>query len=48
MWLTLHDEGRARKSLICDPANETKSVVLTDRGLQKAEELFDDYLARKP
>ncbi len=33
-----------QKGLIGDPANKTKSVVLTDEGLQEAEELF----TRKP
>jgi Domain of unknown function (DUF6429) len=37
-----------QKGLICDPANKTKSVVLTDEGLQKAEELFTALFTRKP
>ena len=37
-----------QKGLICDPANKTKSVVLTDEGLQKAEELFKALFTRKP
>jgi hypothetical protein len=36
------------KSLIADPANKAKSVVLTDEGLQKAEELFRALFTRKP
>ena len=28
------------KGLIADPANKAKSVVLTDEGLKRAEELF--------
>ena len=31
----LHEKG-----LIADPANKAKSVVLTDEGLTRAEELF--------
>jgi hypothetical protein len=31
----LHEKG-----LICDPAGKTKSVVFTDEGLKKSEELF--------
>ena len=37
-----------RKGLICDPANKAKSVVLTDEGLQRAEELFQALFARRP
>lgn len=29
-----------RKGLIADPVNKAKSVVLTDEGLKRAEELF--------
>ncbi|PZR87920.1 MAG: hypothetical protein DI537_24815 [Stutzerimonas stutzeri] len=29
-----------RKGLIADPANKAKSVILSDEGLQRAEELF--------
>ena len=39
----LHEKG-----FICDPANKAKSVVLTDEGLQKAEELFKALFMRKP
>jgi hypothetical protein len=37
-----------QKGLICDPANKTKSVVLTDEGLRKAEELFKTLFTRQP
>ena len=37
-----------QKGLIFDPANKTKSVMLTDEGLQKAEELFKTLFTRKP
>ena len=37
-----------QKGLIFDPANKTKSVVLTDEGLQKAEELFKALFTRQP
>ena len=37
-----------RKGLICDPANMAKSVVLTDEGLQRAEELFKALFTRWP
>jgi hypothetical protein len=35
------------KGFICDPVNRTKSVVLTDEGLQQAEELFKTLFTRK-
>jgi len=31
----LHEKG-----MICDPVNKTKSVVLTEEGLRRCEELF--------
>ena len=31
----LHEKG-----MICDPVNKTKSVVLTDEGLRRCEDLF--------
>jgi Domain of unknown function (DUF6429) len=37
-----------RKGLICDPANKAKSVVLTDEGLQRSEELFQALFTRRP
>jgi hypothetical protein len=37
-----------QKGFICDPANKAKSVVLTDEGLQKAEELFKAMFTRQP
>jgi Domain of unknown function (DUF6429) len=37
-----------QKGLICDPANKAKSVVLTEEGLQKAEELFRALFTRQP
>lgn len=37
-WNTL--DRLHRKGLIADPANKAKSVVLSDEGLQRAEELF--------
>jgi hypothetical protein len=37
-----------RNGLIGDPANETKSVALTDEGLQKAEALFRALFTRRP
>ena len=37
-----------QKGFICDPANKAKSVVLTEEGLQKAEELFKALFTRKP
>jgi hypothetical protein len=37
----LHEKG-----LIADPANKAKSVILTDEGLQKAEELFKALFTR--
>ena len=37
----LHEKG-----LIADPANKAKSVVLTDEGLKRAEELFQVLFTR--
>jgi hypothetical protein len=37
----LHEKG-----LIADPANKAKSVVLTDEGLERAEELFQVLFTR--
>jgi hypothetical protein len=37
----LHDKG-----LIADPVNKTKSVVLSDEGLERAEALFRSLSAR--
>jgi hypothetical protein len=37
-----------QKGFIGDPANKAKSVVLTEEGLQKAEELFKALFTRKP
>ncbi len=34
------------KGLINDPVNKTKSVVLTDAGLQKSEELFNTLFTK--
>ena len=39
----LHEKG-----LIADPANKAKSVVLTDEGLRRAEELFKALFTRPP
>ena len=38
----LHEKG-----LIADPANKTKSVVLSDEGLRRAEELFHALFTRQ-
>ncbi|MCX8279706.1 DUF6429 family protein [Phyllobacterium sp. 0TCS1.6C] len=35
-----------RKGLIDDPANSSKSVVLSDEGLQRSEELFRTLFTR--
>ena len=45
-WATMN--RLYEKGLIADPVNKTKSVVLTDEGLQKAEELFKALFTRKP
>jgi hypothetical protein len=34
------------KGLICDPIGKTKSVVLTDEGLKKSEELFEKLFSK--
>lgn len=43
-WSTtdrLHEKG-----LICDPVNKSKSLVLTDEGLRRSEELFRQLFTR--
>lgn len=35
-----------RKGLIADPVNKAKSLVLTDEGLRRSEELFCDLFTR--
>ena len=35
-----------QKGLIADPANKAKSVVLSDEGLRRAEELFNALFKR--
>ncbi|OJY79601.1 MULTISPECIES: DUF6429 family protein [unclassified Rhizobium] len=43
-WATtdrLHEKG-----LICDAANKSKSLVLTDEGLRRSEELFRRLFTR--
>lgn len=35
-----------RKGLIADPVNKAKSLVLTDEGLQRSEELFRALFTR--
>jgi Domain of unknown function (DUF6429) len=35
-----------QKGLIADPANKAKSVVLSDEGLRRAEELFNVLFTR--
>ena len=35
-----------KKGLIADPANKTKSVVLSDEGLRRAEALFHALFTR--
>jgi hypothetical protein len=44
-WTTMN--RLYEKGFICDPVDKTKSVVLTDEGLQKAEELFKTLFTRK-
>jgi hypothetical protein len=36
-----------QKGLIADPANKAKSVVLSDEGLRRAEELFHALFTRQ-
>ena len=38
----LHQQG-----LIEDPTNKAKSVVFTERGLKKAERVFNELLAKR-
>jgi Domain of unknown function (DUF6429) len=35
------------KGMIADPANKAKSVVLSDEGLRRAEELFQALFTRR-
>ncbi|GAB5508197.1 MAG: DUF6429 family protein [Rhizobiaceae bacterium] len=35
-----------RKGLIANPVNKSKSVVLTDEGLRRSEELFRELFTR--
>jgi hypothetical protein len=35
-----------QKGYICDPRGKAKSVVFTDQGLKRAEELFKGYFSR--
>jgi hypothetical protein len=37
-----------KKGLISDPVGRAKSVVLTNEGLEKAEQLFQDLLGTNP
>ncbi|WP_246707672.1 DUF6429 family protein [Ensifer oleiphilus] len=37
-----------KKGLIGDPANKTKSLILTDEGLERSEELFRALFTRQP
>jgi hypothetical protein len=37
-----------RKGLISEPVGRAKSVVLTNEGLEKAEQLFRDLFATNP
>ena len=34
------------RDLICDPVNKAKSVVLTEEGLRRCEELFNQLFVR--
>ena len=43
-WGTL--DRLYQKGLIADPANKAKSVVLSDEGLRRAEELFNALFTR--
>ena len=35
-----------RKGMICHPVNKAKSVVLTEEGLKRSEELFEAMFTR--
>ncbi|WP_299668631.1 DUF6429 family protein [uncultured Ruegeria sp.] len=37
-----------RNGLILDPVGKAKSVVLTDEGLRRSEELFTELFGREP
>ena len=44
-WAALH--RLHQKGLIADPANKAKSVVLSDEGRRRAEELFHALFTRR-
>ena len=44
-WDVLHHLHE--KGYILDPHNKNKSVVLTDEGLERAEELFERFFGKK-
>jgi hypothetical protein len=60
LWLTLHDGYRAwkgfdwattdrfKKGLIGDPVNKSKSLILTDEGLERSKALFVELFTRPP
>jgi len=35
------------KGYILDPRNKTKSVVLTEKGLARSKELFEEFFGKK-
>jgi hypothetical protein len=37
-----------KKGLIDDPVNKSKSLLLTDEGLRRSEELFRSLFTRRP
>lgn len=41
--MTEATDGLFERGLIGDPKSEAKSVVLTDEGAQRAEELFHEF-----
>ena len=45
-WATL--ERLYRKGLIGDPVNKSKSLMLTDEGLRRSEELFQALFTLHP
>lgn len=45
-WDTL--DRLFKKGFIGDPANKAKSLVLTDEGLQRSEDLFRALFTRQP
>jgi hypothetical protein len=45
-WATM--DRLFKKGMIGDPVNKSKSLILTDEGLERSEELFRQLFTRPP